>query len=313
MEMSGVVEKKSISTRCRKFAAKHKSKKGFTLVELLTVVGAISVLTGILLPVLEKARRQAKAIKGISNQRQIVYVVNLFAMENDGKYPESVATIGFGSHWHWQEPTMITACRPRERRLHRSMSAYLGSYIRDASILFCPNAPSKYKYLQEAWDAGDDWNNPETTGPLLDFDPVSGTYCFYWSYIGFLGGRRGLFRGPRSLSGGRGESKLLVTDYFGYDHWRSQNAYGSCEKFRRADITDGTCVSSAYWSRLKSDEISLERLTIKLHAGYTDGHVASYTPSEVVPMRVSVTSDGSVPYPDGTGPGVFYLPGDSLP
>jgi len=29
-------------------------------------------------------------------------------------------------------------------------------------------------------------------------------------------------------------------------------------------------------------------------------------------MKVSKTYDGSVPYPDGVGPGTFYLPRDGL-
>ena len=207
---------------------------------------------------------------------------------------------------------MMTACKAPPLQIHRAMSSYLSSYIQDASILFCPNAPRKYEYLQKAWGAGDNWDNPETPFP---FDPVFGTYCFYWNYIGFLGYQEGPFRGPRNSFGGKGQSKLLVSDYFGYNHWRSPNAYGSCEKFEGASVTFGTEVSSAYWSRFDSDgNIRLDILNIKLHAGYTDGHVETYSASEVVPMEVSITSDGSVPYPPGVGlgPGLFYLPRNGL-
>jgi len=265
-----------------------------------------------LLPVLTKARRQARTVLGIVNQRHIVNAVSLYAADNDGQYPESVATITFGSSWHWQEPTMMTACKSRPSQTYRAMSEYLRSYIKDASTLFCPNAPRKYKYLQEVWEAGDDWDNPETSFPS---DPVLGTYCFYWNYVGFLEGPKAPFRGPRNSLGEPGQSKLLVSDYFGYDHHRSPNAYGSCEQFMGASLTLGTEVSSAYWSRFDSDgNITLDMLNIKLHAGYTDGHVESFTSSEVVPMKVSITPDGSVPYPSGVGlgPGDFYLPRDGL-
>jgi prepilin-type N-terminal cleavage/methylation domain-containing protein len=308
--MSGVVEENSIGSQCHNCTVKRGRPRGFTLVELLVVLGIISVLMGILAPALAQLRQQAKSLMGMNNQRQTISGANFFAMDRDERYPESVATIGFGDNWNWQEPTMMTACYSRSPDIHRSMSAYLRSYIEDASIMFCPSAPRKYKYFQESWDAGDDWNNPETPQPE---DPLTGTYCFYWNYVGFLGGQRGVFKGPWGPSCGRERSRLLVSDYFGYNHWRSRNAYGSCEPFDVATITEGTLVSSAYWSRPNLDDnIDPATLKIKLHAGYTDGHVESYSPSETVPMRISITSDGSVPYPDGIGPGVFYLPRDAL-
>jgi hypothetical protein len=256
----------------------------------------------------------------MNNQKQIVAGATMFSVDNDDRYPESMATTTqFGTGiWYWQEPTMMTACYPRPSFTHRSTSAYLHSYIEDASILFCPSAPEKYKYLQQAWDAGDDWDNPESTFPT---DSVSGAYCLYWNYVSFLEDEECPFRGPRNSAGGRGESKLVVSDYFGFGHWRNRNtygsieAYGSCEKFNGAGITEGTEFSSAFWSRLESNgNISLETLKIKLHAGHTDGHVDSYTPSEVVPMRVSIVPDGSVPYPSGAvgDPGAFYLPRNGL-
>jgi prepilin-type processing-associated H-X9-DG protein len=58
--------------------------------------------------------------------------------------------------------------------------------------------------------------------------------------------------------------------------------------------------------------VNLNTIDIKLNAGYTDGHVESYKTSEVVPMKVSLIPDGSVPYPNGVGPGIFYLPANAV-
>ncbi|MHC4109802.1 MAG: type II secretion system protein [Planctomycetota bacterium] len=301
-----------IKFKSYKLGKESREKQGFTLVEILVAISIVSVLMGILIPVLATARRQAHKVLCKVNQRHIVNAVSLYAVDNDGQYPESVATITSGSkNWNWQEPTMMTACKPRPSHTYRSMSAYLHSYIEDASIMFCPSAPIKYEYLQKAWDTGDDWDNPET---FFSSDPVLGTYCFYWNYVGFLADHVAPFRGPRNSLGEPGQSKLLVSDYFGYDHHRSPNAYGSCEQFMGASFTPGTEVSSDYWSRLKSERVDLNTIDVKLDAGYTDGHVESFKASEVVPMKVSTTPDGSVPYPGGVGlgPGDFYLPRNGL-
>jgi prepilin-type N-terminal cleavage/methylation domain-containing protein len=278
---------------------------GFTLIELLVVISIMSVLMGILLPVLGKVRRQARMVLCIKNQREVVTAVTMFSADNDGQYPESVATVGFGAHWNWSDPRKLTGNRTRAPGMYRAMSEYLHSYVPDASVMFCPSAPTKYKYLQHSWDAGDEWDNPETSFP---FDPVGGTYCFYWNYIGCLSVNRGIFRGPQSAAGGPGESTLLVTDYFGYDCWQSPKAYGSCEQFNGASVVAETWLLSSYWYSQRSAGVNLNTIEVRLHAGYTDGHVGSFKPSEVVPMRVSITSDGSEPYPEGVGPGIFYLP-----
>jgi type II secretory pathway pseudopilin PulG len=280
------------------------------LVELLVVISIMSMLTAILVPVLDKVRREARTLLGMINQREIVTAVNCYAVDNDGSYPESVATMGSGNCWNWQEPTTLTGYRKRSPQLHRSMSAYLGSYIEDASKVFCINAPEKYQYLQQAWDSGDDWDNPDTVPAP---DPVIGTYCFYWNYIGFMKEPFCIFRGPQSSSDGPEKSRLLVSDYFGYDHWRNPNAYGSCEKFINSTLTPGTYVSSAFRSYpADNGEADLAVLKIKLHAGCTDGHVERYYPTETVPMEVSITPDGSEPYPSGAGAGIFYLPENAL-
>jgi len=276
-------------------------------VELLVVISVVSISMGILLPALGRVRQAARTLEGMNNQKQVVAAVNIFAEDNDSQYPESVATVGFGDNWNWTDPTKLTGNRKRSPHLHRAMSEYLRDYIAKASVMYCPNAPQKYNYLQQAWDAGDEWDNPDTSFPS---DPVGGTYCFYWNYIGYLGGRRELFRGPQGPASSGRYSKLLISDYMGYGDWRSPGSYGSCEKFSKAEVTSETWLLSSYWSR-ESDP-NAAKPDVKLQAGFTDGHIESYSPAESVPMRVSITSDGTVPYPDGVGPGVFYLPQNAL-
>ena len=90
-------------------------RKGFTLVELLTVISIICLLMGILLPVLQHARQSARAGVCQSNLRQWGIVYKMYTDECDGRLPRDYGEFA------WYYPI-------REY------------YSKEAKILLCPTA-----------------------------------------------------------------------------------------------------------------------------------------------------------------------------
>lgn len=62
---------------------------GFTLVELLVVIGIIALLISILLPALSAARRAGNSIKCESNLRQVGMALQIYAQQFDSRFPAS--------------------------------------------------------------------------------------------------------------------------------------------------------------------------------------------------------------------------------
>jgi prepilin-type processing-associated H-X9-DG protein len=79
-------------------------------VELLVVIGIIAVLIGILLPALNRARRQAKTMACSSNMKQIAQGMLMYINDNKGHLPPTLISGGdpqvYTDGWFWAAELM---------------------------------------------------------------------------------------------------------------------------------------------------------------------------------------------------------------
>ena len=106
-------------------------RAGFTLVELLVVIGIIALLISILLPALGKAREQGNAIKCLSNLRSMGTAFLMYANNNKGALPAD--SVGGSTY---QEDFLFW--QPGRDIQESALATYLGKPLNTA-VLICPS------------------------------------------------------------------------------------------------------------------------------------------------------------------------------
>jgi prepilin-type N-terminal cleavage/methylation domain-containing protein len=71
---------------------KTRLQQGFTLIELLVVITIIALLASLAMPAFSRFQERGNITKGISNARQIVMALKLYASDHGGSYPDNAKT-----------------------------------------------------------------------------------------------------------------------------------------------------------------------------------------------------------------------------
>ena len=110
--------------------------RGFTLVELLVVIGIIALLISILLPALNKARDSASAVVCAANEQQIGQMFAMYIAENKQVHP-----LLYNASYGW--PGMLifqTLGHDSHDQLYAYWNSTLTAYINTTAYktFYCP-------------------------------------------------------------------------------------------------------------------------------------------------------------------------------
>lgn len=118
----------------------HWRARGFTLIELLVVIAIIAILAAILFPVFARAREKARQSGCLSNSKQLMLGVMMYAQDYDERLPIGTS--------YWYAPGgggSATRTDPQ------GWFDLLQPYVKNSQILGCPS--DDVEYTTTPWDA----------------------------------------------------------------------------------------------------------------------------------------------------------------
>lgn len=233
------------------------NKKGFTLVELLVVISIIALLLAILMPSLNKARRQVKFIVCLNNMKQLGISSYQYAIDHDGYILPSQSN-GTGSSVEGDSNSAYPIWYERLRNLN-----YLKFQDDKAAILHCPEDKRGKFYCSYA-------SNRYVMGLTDDYTKVNVPSIYIKKISSIKNASEVILLGERSLRMEMEEAKIG-----GY--W---SAWGtSVWAFSSTEDAPGTSAAAGFDWRVHASRPKIDRMSFQNGAGplvMVDGHAEAF-------------------------------------
>jgi len=142
-----------------------RSRKAFTLVELLVVIGIIALLIAILMPALRKARDSAQQVKCKSNMRQLTMAWFAYSTDNKG-FMVYGATGAPDPNDTFNPPGTIPWCQPGGTEQNIKDGA-LWQYIGNTEGYHCPSDTANLRSFSINAFLNGEWNYYQNYGKRL--------------------------------------------------------------------------------------------------------------------------------------------------